>query len=304
MSMPSRHALLLAGAASCWFLGAGTTPDTGLQAASTGAQPLQDSDGDGLHDLLENRLGTNPQSADSDGDLVSDLEEYTVGRDPLKAEPLVGELTEPHVRVNLYQAGGLVYLQGMVSHKDSIEHAWVGAIGVGYETWTTGASLLGYVQERRTVQTLLPSVRITTFTLAVPEAMVKALLPASLVLLVEADGVYAADQLRLVTLGLSAELMEVRDLQRGQDTGASGTPSGLFPASPTPSVPLELSTNEICVQQLAANGVLGAGRMVYTVSDAYCDFLAGAICLSDCRLSAGDTVVGVDIPGLLGSLND
>lgn len=46
----------------------------------------QDSDGDGLPDLVENLYKTNPQKADTDGDLVSDGDEVTVGRDPLAVE--------------------------------------------------------------------------------------------------------------------------------------------------------------------------------------------------------------------------
>lgn len=48
-----------------------------------------DSDGDGLDNLAEFRLGTDPQKADTDGDGVSDHEEVSVGRDPLRVEVFV-----------------------------------------------------------------------------------------------------------------------------------------------------------------------------------------------------------------------
>ena len=56
----------------------------------TGSDPLQidiqDSDGDGLNDLHENSLGTNPQEEDSDDDGTTDREEIEQGTDPLISE--------------------------------------------------------------------------------------------------------------------------------------------------------------------------------------------------------------------------
>ena len=43
----------------------------------------QDQDGDGLHNTLEDSLGTNPSAPDSDGDGLSDREEVLSGLDPL-----------------------------------------------------------------------------------------------------------------------------------------------------------------------------------------------------------------------------
>ena len=304
MLPPARHALLLAGTAAYCLMAVGSGPQAGLQAASTGPAALQDTDGDGLHDLLEVRIGTLPTMVDTDGDGASDLEEFVVGRDPLAPEPLSGEFTEPKVRCNLYEVGNLVYLQGMVAHQGAITQTWLGAVTPTGEAWTSGTPLLNHLQEVRTLQTGLSSVSISTFTLAIPKQVLKAVLPASLVLLVQADGVFAADQLRLVKLAPSDEIMELRELQNAHQSPGGGGVQGLFPAAPSPTVVIETVGNEVCVQVLAANGTLGMGRMLYTVADAYCDFLPGAVCLTDCRLSAGDTVVGVDIPGLLGSLNN
>ena len=44
---------------------------------------VEDSDGDGLSDLLEEQLGTNPLEADTDGDGLSDGDEVSAGLDPL-----------------------------------------------------------------------------------------------------------------------------------------------------------------------------------------------------------------------------
>ncbi len=66
-------------------------PDTAAQlsldtdsAAPSGdtANPV-DSDGDGLYDYEEQRMGTNPSNPDTDGDGLSDREERDAGTDPL-----------------------------------------------------------------------------------------------------------------------------------------------------------------------------------------------------------------------------
>jgi Bacterial TSP3 repeat/Dockerin type I domain len=43
---------------------------------------FKDSDGDGLPDIVEATVGTDPNNADTDFDGLTDFEEFTVGRDP------------------------------------------------------------------------------------------------------------------------------------------------------------------------------------------------------------------------------
>jgi len=45
-----------------------------------------DDDNDGLSDVEEEKIGTNPEKADSDGDGLSDKKEIEIGTDPLKAD--------------------------------------------------------------------------------------------------------------------------------------------------------------------------------------------------------------------------
>jgi len=60
---------------------------------------LADSDGDGLADLEEDELGTDPLLADTDGDAIGDLVEVVVGSDPTAAEqhddPLPEDFEDP-----------------------------------------------------------------------------------------------------------------------------------------------------------------------------------------------------------------
>jgi hypothetical protein len=67
---------------------------------STGDDP----DGDGLSNMMEFILRTDPQKADTDGDGVSDLDEYEAGTDPL--DPAQFPTQEKHLYFPFYQGGG------------------------------------------------------------------------------------------------------------------------------------------------------------------------------------------------------
>jgi hypothetical protein len=45
---------------------------------------------------------------------------------------------------------------------------------------------------------------------------------------------------------------------------------------------------------------LGGGQKLYQVADSYCDYLPNAACFSSCAGAIGNSVVGIDIVGLLG----
>ena len=57
-----------------------------VAATALGLAGCVDSDGDGLTDSEENKLGTDPEVADTDGDGVSDGEEVDLGLDPTLAD--------------------------------------------------------------------------------------------------------------------------------------------------------------------------------------------------------------------------
>jgi hypothetical protein len=60
--------------------------ENALRAAGVSADPDADSDGDGLTNLEEYCLGTDPMKADTDGDGIPDGEEVRLGLNPLSAD--------------------------------------------------------------------------------------------------------------------------------------------------------------------------------------------------------------------------
>jgi len=67
------------------LIGCGGSRDTG----GDGSEDLTDSDGDGLSDILEEELGTDPQNADSDGDGYRDGDEEQAGSDPTDPDDVI-----------------------------------------------------------------------------------------------------------------------------------------------------------------------------------------------------------------------
>lgn len=302
MNSPSRTAITLAGAAALGLLALGSGPDAVLRASGPSSQPLVDSDGDGLHDLLELRLGTRYDQSDSDGDGASDLEEYLSRRDPLVPNPFSDALLDgPSVRLNLYEEAGTTYVQFFACFENDLSAASLGFGNQQFERWLPGMRALPSMLDRSVVQSAgAPSMHIIAATYPVDSGKLNAMLPGALGVVALIDGQFVGDELPMIVVG--AEAMEVRALDSQGQTPTTNSPLGLFPAMPEPQPQRDGNANEVCVQQLLVAGSLNGGRLLYTVGEAYCDFLPTAVCVADCRLTEGDSVVGLDIPGLLGSL--
>ena len=78
---PARALRTAAAAAACGaaLLLAGCSPAVSLEAAPAAT----DSDGDGVLDLTEGQIGTDPFNPDSDGDGVLDATELNLGTSPV-----------------------------------------------------------------------------------------------------------------------------------------------------------------------------------------------------------------------------
>jgi hypothetical protein len=90
-----------------------------------------DTDGDGLSNLREYQLGTNPRSLDTDGDSAGDGVEVTAGTDPLRADqtPPTGLVLNVGA-----DALGWTYRQGDLGL--SAWHIWVTNGGTGSLNWS------------------------------------------------------------------------------------------------------------------------------------------------------------------------
>ena len=62
---------------------------------------IPDLDGDGINDILEMELGTDPYSTDSDGDGISDLNEINLGTDPTLADS-DGDGLDDQIEINVH----------------------------------------------------------------------------------------------------------------------------------------------------------------------------------------------------------
>ena len=85
--------------------------DVGLEAETSSSRP--DLDGDGVPDLQEAVLGTNPYSTDSDADGHSDLEELAGRSDPLDPTS-TPDRTTLQVGMYAYTDQGVLYLSSAV----------------------------------------------------------------------------------------------------------------------------------------------------------------------------------------------
>jgi ligand-binding sensor domain-containing protein len=90
-----------------------------------------DADGDGLSNLREYQLGTDPRKTDTDGDSAGDGAEVTAGTDPLRADQTPP--TGPVLSVGA-DTLGWVYRQGGAT--PSAWHIWVTNGGAGSLSWS------------------------------------------------------------------------------------------------------------------------------------------------------------------------
>lgn len=77
-----------------WVMGRFTDNANGSIERPASGLNWRDSDGDGLADLQELQIGTNPDNPDSDGDGLSDSEELALGTDPTRADTDGDELDD------------------------------------------------------------------------------------------------------------------------------------------------------------------------------------------------------------------
>jgi len=295
----------------------------GDNLAAAGGSPmiLVDSDNDGIDDLLELRIGSNPDEADSDFDGVSDLQELMVGSDFNLASPLHSiPSSDTSLYFNVYSLGNDFVAEIFVlNHSgvnslsmvraraaDQIEFSFGQLASLLVDTQSFAAFDAGWQIDRIRFQMPVTSFHGSESIAIAAQIVADQALLAQSVTLTCVNNVLA--QLVFDELAMTAPTHSNTGffgLGSGNGNGSGGANSnprgGLFPTEPSSDGPPASGTlDEVCLQVLQPIAYLGAGRVEYQVADAFCDPLAGAVCLTGCSATLGDTIIGIDIVGLLG----
>lgn len=284
--------------------------------------PLADADGDGLEDALEARLGTDPFQADGDLDGYTDAEEVLLGSDP--AEPAAGPLrARPAVHMDIYRLGSRAYVQIFVLHRQGLQGFELGWVDRDRQVTLTDRYVRHWVARSEAHPTAWPAWTLEVATLSLPWSWFegKDSLALGVAGVVDRQSLGASVQL----LSVGGVLAQFRPDPNFVSGGAplpgggigpgpgsffltgdhSGDPGGtagggLFPVEPGDGGGGQQgSADEVCVQILQPIGYLGGARVLYQVTDASCDPMPGALCLTGCALTVGSTVIGIDPVSLL-----
>lgn len=283
-------AILAAGAV---VLLPGLTPDSaGLRANGGSFAVGLDSDGDGLHDALEARIGTNYSVADTDSDGLDDYEELLLGADPLSPDNLASFPAEPSLYLDIYQSGpDMVFQIGALSQGtiEDLFFAWATPGGTG----STGIAGLRHAILQTSVR---PSSQagwsVKTMNLSMPASMFMTVPSMGVGMAARVDGELLDSNIQL--LHLNNVLCQLRDDLIANQGGGGG----VFPVEPGGQLPSG-DPDEVCVQTLVPTAYLPGGKVEYQVTEAKCDPLAGAVCLPGCDGSVLDIVIGIDILSIL-----
>lgn len=271
----------------------GLSPDSaGLRANGGSFAVGLDSDGDGLHDALEARIGTNYSAADTDSDGLDDYEELLLGADPLSPDNLASFPAEPSLYLDIYQSGpDMVFQIAALSQGtiDDLLFAWATPDG-------TGSSGIAGLRHTILQTSIRPSSQagwsVKTMNLSMPAAMFMAVPSMGVGMAARVDGVLLDANIQL--LHLNNVLCQLRDDLIAHQGGGGG----VFPVEPGGQLPSG-DPDEVCVQTLVPTAYLPGGKVEYQVTEAKCDPLAGAVCLPGCDGSVLDIVIGIDILSIL-----
>lgn len=319
------HVNLAALGAAGFAIGLGLlfTSEQGLPAANAQAWvPLLDSDGDGLDDALEARLGLADNLGDTDGDGFTDAEELILERNPAIADAALPD-PFPAIYVNAYALGGEVFFQVFLLHKRNSQGLAASWVTTDRAVVMTTRQLRRYRAEAAQVPSpSLPSWKLQVLTFRLPGAPFMANQESAVAFRAVLDGVTVGNQVPITVVG--GDLMQfvpfgapVGYTDAGTDALATGGNSvnlsqsggggeaasgggGLFPLDPGDNGQPQGTSDQVCYQVVAPVANLGGGRVLYEVISAGCESMARAICFTGCSATVGDQYVLVDVIGLLG----
>jgi thrombospondin type 3 repeat protein len=253
-----------------------------------------DTDGDGLHDALEARLGTNVVLKDSDSDGTGDYEEMLLGSNPLIPDGFGTIVPKASVYLDLYAIDDEVVIQMSSFHQTMVNNprfAWASPMGAGLAQMS---SMQAYLTDYSTVSSTMPGWAMQHAALRIPRSMIENGTSFAIALLAIVDGQEMGYEVRLTHL--DQVYVQYRDDAISGQSGSGG--GGVFPVEPGNSHPSG-NLDEVCVQNLVPTAYLPGGKVEYKVAEASCETLAGAICLPGCADSVEDVLIGIDILSLI-----
>jgi hypothetical protein len=261
---------------------------------------MTDTDGDGLDDILEALLGTSITDADTDNDQLSDLDEHLLGTDPLvfDSSGRVRSLSQA-LKMDIYSNGVDVVVQISALYSQAVQGVHLYVADENRFMQLSWRFLASFQNDLRQLPSAVAGLDSQVYRVKMPARLFKQFPEMAIGITANIDGTAYGEQIQLLTR--VNHLLEYRDGETfGRQAQQGGPTGGLFPTSPGNSLPGEISFGQICVQTLQEGAALGAGQKLYQITDSYCDYLPDAACFSSCSAAIGDSVVGIDIVGLLG----
>lgn len=275
--------------------GVDSFPESQLEAMASSASLMADADSDGLDDILETRFGTSPLNVDSDGDTLNDFDELLAGLNPMVADDLQGlVLPDRGLRLEVYSSGSQLVLEVAALRSQGMSNLGLYFANMDHIHQARNSALASLPHQHQVLASSIPGFQLEIFKLQIPTAIFQNEPTVAIAVKALVDGEFLADQVQLSMM--TGVLMEWRS---DSFSGVQGGGGGLFPTDPGGQMPGEVRPGEVCIQTLAQVGSLGNGQVLYQVSDSYCGFMPSAVCFQGCSASVGDSVVGIDIIGLL-----
>jgi hypothetical protein len=261
---------------------------------------MMDTDNDGLDDVLEVLLGTSITDADTDNDTYSDLDEHLQGTNPLVYDaPGRPSAINRALKVDVYSNGGDVVIQVSGLFTQGISGLRLFAADSLRFVQVRPSFLAAFQNDVRSFNSNIANLKAKVYRVKLPAQYFHNSPAMAVGATANLDGVGYGSQSQLVSY--ANYLVEFRDAATfGRSSQTSGGSGGLFPTSPGDSLPGEITLGQVCVQSLQEIASLGGGQKLYQVADSYCDYLPNAACFSSCAAAIGNSVVGIDIVGLLG----
>lgn len=288
-------------ALGCFAAGAQIGRDPGLHANPVSSNDL---DQDGLTDLLELVLGTDPISADTDSDGFGDLEELARQSDPLTTTSQLGVDPISTNVVGRASNGVLhahvpVYVQGGNFAGVDLE--------LGFSIAGVQTELPPNVYLAASTITLhpghVPGDLIVMLDIAIPQSFIESVGSMALYALTTPVGASSPTVASAMNVFPSSGiLLAVLPADGGQGFGGGGGGSTVEtvyrPLNGGGEMPLDYSEGQICSQTSSTVGSVGV-MLQQQVDEATCED-ADAFCASDCPLTVGEVIEILDPLALIG----